>query len=770
MSTFYLDPDLGNDSTTATPLGWWSRAFTGGTAPTPLVDELVTGATSGSTAKISFITLTSGSWAAGSAAGTMYFYGKSAAFASEQVNCAGGGHIHIAGDFTYCPWKTVNGGATAARIAGGDVIRVKKSPAATKLSGATGQATWTDKSATVTLVEAQTTNIDMCESAWTSNPTGDVGVTLTAIATEGKEGSYCMKFLFDASPQTSIMQAYFATGALNLSSRYRISFWIMSTVALVANNINITLCSNADGTGVVDTFAIPVSTVFANVWTPITLERNGSGALGATIASIAINTGSSITGLASKAVYVDDFIACSLTGLNLQSLITKNSLEQGGDEGLYAIQSINGTTVILDNNPSVRAAASTTMGYTTNGTSPETVDTYFREGFKMHRASGVNNIWSLQDSGAAGNYIELQCGYDPVTNQQTGETIMDGLSASGILVNGNSKSYWKINWLQCFRYVIGIYGQGAACTNWIIDNYSGGNCGNEPLRMLAGNQVANNLRNLTNNAANGLYVGYNTFIQYIGNVSNNATKGIYSTGAVNIDRIVSCRNNGTSGLDLLDGNIIGLIEHLADNAPYGVLFNGSNNVIRKVTSSNNITAFCGNLQYTNYIIEGNISDGTIMDNSTAYYSAKLFIDKLNGSVGRLLTGDGADVITQAATAGGTGIEWLLSITGSQRTIEYRLLYKIARVYCNANKNTTIKFYFKKSHGSNIAASLLCRKYQLAGMTVDVETICPSDTNRNQLSITLSPTASGVVEIEAAVWYVAAVGNVVVDGLIEITET
>jgi len=86
--------------TPGVPFGWHQKAYTGGTGPAPVIDEVVTGATSGSTAKVAMIPApTSGSWTGNDAAGMLYFSDKSAAFQAEQVNCAGGGHFHIAGDF-----------------------------------------------------------------------------------------------------------------------------------------------------------------------------------------------------------------------------------------------------------------------------------------------------------------------------------------------------------------------------------------------------------------------------------------------------------------------------------------------------------------------------------------------------------------------------------------------------------------------------------------------------------------------------------------------
>jgi hypothetical protein len=58
---------------------------------------------------------------------------------AEQVNFAGGGHMHIAADFVYCAWKTLTLGATSARLTAGDTVRIAKSAEAFSI----GNATWT---------------------------------------------------------------------------------------------------------------------------------------------------------------------------------------------------------------------------------------------------------------------------------------------------------------------------------------------------------------------------------------------------------------------------------------------------------------------------------------------------------------------------------------------------------------------------------------------------------------------------------------------------
>ena len=141
MSIFYLDYLNGLDATTATPLGWWSVAYTTGNGTTPPAGQTVTGGTSGSTAVTTVdAVVTSGTWAGGNAAGTLYFYGKSAAFSAETLTFTNGATCSIASDFTYCAWRTFANGATAARIAPGDTIRIAKSPDPVSV----GNADWTD--------------------------------------------------------------------------------------------------------------------------------------------------------------------------------------------------------------------------------------------------------------------------------------------------------------------------------------------------------------------------------------------------------------------------------------------------------------------------------------------------------------------------------------------------------------------------------------------------------------------------------------------------
>lgn len=102
-------------------------------------------------------------------------------------------------------WKTFTTGATAARIAPGDEIRIAKTADPTSI----GNATWTSKSATVTLATAQTANIYL-DGAWTAANSGTATTTTTR-----KEGTNASSITTSATTATATKYAYYATATLD---------------------------------------------------------------------------------------------------------------------------------------------------------------------------------------------------------------------------------------------------------------------------------------------------------------------------------------------------------------------------------------------------------------------------------------------------------------------------------------------------------------------------------------------------------------------------
>lgn len=818
MSTFYLDYELGNDATTATPLGWWSVAFTGGTGNAPVTDETGTGAISGSTAKVSAITISSGTWATNDAAGTMYFYGKSAAFQAEQVDFTDS-HIDIAADFTYCAWKTITSGATAARIAPADIIRIAKSPDTASLGingtwttapttlpasknitsstnaspislvitghgavtgdivyiqnhttnltangswvvtrvddntltldgskgvgvgGATGNCTvinWMG----VKLASALTKRISRCERLWTAAG----AATVTLDTAQYKEGDASVKVV-KSSPANSTLYAYVALleGApVDFSSYQKVSFWIYNATAITANQWDLCLCSDNAGATVVDTIAIPAIPSTAQ-WIVLTIARNGAGNLSNSIQSVALYSGSSAGTTAG--IYLDNITACTTSGLNLQSLISKNSAAQGGTEGFYGIQSISedGKVVRLDNHTNCLASAGiTTRGYGYSGTT-ETVTTYKRETIKTPIASVINTVLQeIQDSGTLGSNIQFQGGFDPITNSQNGETFFDGLNGWGIGLYVGGKAYSTTAYLSFIRYYYGI-----------------------DLNSSTRNNIA--VTNLNNNGHTGCFLpGANKNQITIGIANNNYQYGVYAYLANNNDIVVASSNNNVAAGVYLNycGNNTLADSSTQNNLGYGVQMSyASNNIINTCSTATNSSGGIAHSYEINYGVNTVIAETTEVA-GTAFTDSRFFSHKHDQTAdNHWIFTDGGTINSLATTrVGGTGIMWKLAITSSNRASSYPLFLSIAKIAVSANNLVTVKAWLKKDHATDVVARLVCRGGQIAGIASDVTATKANDTDWEELTITATPTEAGVIEIECWAEYSAGNSNVYVEDL------
>jgi len=656
------------------------------------------------------------------------------------------------------PWKTFTLGATLARIAPNDIIRIAKSPAPYSI----GHADWTDLSKTVTLEAAATATIENCENHanWTSNPLpGDTTLSTIGVATTAKQGSNCVKFLLDAGVQTSIMQAYYDlythnTTVHNLAGYQKISFWIYNSAAIVADNWNITLCTDIAGATVDKTYKIPAIPSTLR-WVPLTLASEEGGNISASIKSIAVNTGT-VAPTASSYIYLDNIIASTTSGLNLQSLISLNTAEQGGTEGWFGIQSIDGVTILLDSDTNTLANA----GEEYSGAS-EHITTYARETIKTAMAAESSTVvQEVMDSGslAVGN-IQFQGGYDTGTGDQTGETFFDGLNGNGYGIQLSFKSYITLNYLNVVRYQRGVY--FASGSNNTITTISNANNNTQYGVYFASssNNTITTISNANNNTQYGVYFASssNNTITTISNANNNTQYGVYFGSSSNntITTISNANNNTQYGVYFTSSsnNTITTISN-ANNNTYGVYFtSSSNNTITTISTTNNSSGAIGtSLGGYNYIQTATLAEGTKVRPSSDYSTQTVFIQTLAGfAYIETLYGN---VVTQNATAGGTGIEWKISITNVLRNSIFPLKLQLAQFAANASAEVTITCYFKKSQNADMYAALVIPGLQPGGDVANVVTPCPDNTNRNQLQVKFTPSAAGVFYVEAWAYYLA----------------
>lgn len=687
-------------------------------------------------------------------------------------------------------WKTFASGATSARTAPGDTIRIMASPDPTLV----GSATWTQDSKTVTLGSAVTADITDCGTAWTAS----ANVTATTTSTR-KEGTLACSLAVAAGFTTGKI-AYFATGTLDLSAYQQVSFWIRGSAAISASVLSLRLCSDTAGDTVVDTIAIPAIAPTTS-WTPVTVDTGG--ALGSAIASISIAAASDPGTIT---ILLDNIIACkassSADSLTLTSLIGKdhnlywqastayasNAIRRptppnftgfqykvtaggGGNSGgteptwpqyiggtvsdgaltwtceelqdtWYALQSIRGTTLLIDNDNSTLANAG--RGYPR---SSGTVDLYKRETIKTG-ISSAGAIHTAQESGSvSGGLITYSGGWNRTDmSTMTGETWMDNQSRSAVMYNASSLSYIKfrnLHAVRCDRLV--TLGTGSYC---YAEYCQGGHCTN------GGTESNGNRLSMFGVTAN-----------------NNFTNGIDANApsANLLSRIVACSNLGPGIIGSTDNGQYaeGADWLCANNGSYGVDSIGvSRRPVYRVVTRGNATAGIRSTMGNAYYADSSFTDSTpiaaVTDVDVYIYSHR------HGQTANshLITTQGATIAAatdQRHTA--SGISWKFSITSTARSAYAPVQLSVGKVFVASGATKTISIWVRRD-STDIKGQLRVAGGQVPGEEVDITTAAePSINTWTQYSLNVSPTEDGVFEIMFDCWDgVGTTNNLWVDDL------
>lgn len=616
----------------------------------------------------------------------------------------------------------------------------------------------------VKLAAAQTKIIDRCEQIWTAAVGSDA--TPAKESTNIKEGYGAAKITLDASVQVNILQAYKATGALDLSAYQKITLAFYNSGAIVANNWQIKLCSDAAGAVAVDTFDIPAIAPNSK-WIYLTLTKVGGGNLGNNINSIAVYSGSSNTGMASKYIILDDIQACTSTGLNLGMALSKNATEQGGTDGWWSIQSINGKVVILDGTM-ISTPTSYAYGYTTRGTSPETITTYARDTVKIYPyvSSGSMVVFDAGVTGGTyGHPITIKGGYNIVSGLQDGETIYDNVNGFGYGLNLGGKSFVDVEHMSFIRCESAIFFNNASCLNvyapWIsCCTASGVNFG-------GGLTGVNVNAFIYSSYQNGVYFAYeNTNCRFDGKVFSIWGRGFsfHSGCSQNIIGDVEILNTRD---DAIYFGIGGIVRRAYVRDTYNVLAlqSGGLHIVNNLDAAYakqfliQMNYAYGGIVKANKITYANITGSPVIVNfntkADSPINDRVYIGNLNGTgYAQTWAGEYGKIETQAAVSGGSGKEWKLSPGSVDRGFGWPVKLILPRVLVNAGSLVTLGIYCKLSHATDVGARLVFPGLQIAGVDDDQIAICPANTSRNLLTVTFTPTEQGVVEGEIWVYWLA----------------
>ncbi len=622
-------------------------------------------------------------------------------------------------------WKTVVLGATAARIAPGDTIRIKASPIPTSL-GMT--ATWTDNSATVTLNSALNATVHLCEANWTG-VSADVTQATTSTC---KQGSNALTFTVGAAFGTGLA-AYSTLASTDFSGYQQLSFWIKSNAATkAASDISIKLCSDTIGTAVIDTFNVPAMSV-ANVFHCFTVDKGS--AMGAAIQSVALYIN---TDVGAETVTLDCIVACKAASaadsLSLTSLIGKNSVS----DGWYGIAGISGATITLD-----MFASAVPSGYRGYSGTSEVVTTYKRETFKTVVATSNSILVNqIMDAGTAAlGHITFSGGWDrtDMSTQLTGESKASWFCGTSSIGTGWDSGTTPAHF--------------SSTENIFLHRYNAGFVGNgNPNQLRFINCGASNIGgNLMSTSSFGGYIdGFYGFNSNGGFFLGNGSSKFYAKDVVVNNSVAT-----SGGIAFQAGQVYCQNLKAMNNSAYGLGFlSGVSAVIMGLVTRLNTTAGFAHGGNTSYIKDWNCADTTEGFFTTGIDYAEVFLHSQNHDItanNHKMFANGGNIITAVDQLHGTStLSWKFSPTSATLVDTYRRLrLPIAQVLCKANVAVTISGYFRRTN-TGLTGGLRIKGAQLAGMTAADYTsaITVAADTWEQLSITFTPTETGVVEVLA----------------------
>lgn len=532
--------------------------------------------------------------------------------------------------------------------------------------------------------------------------------------------------------------AFSTFASKNLSAYQKLSLQIAVSYAdvgagITADEWEICLCSDTAGVTVVDVFKIPAITASGTggQFRPITIAKEGGGNLGAAIQSVLVRAGTEASPSMAK-IHIDNIIACTTSGLNLQSLVSKTGSEQGTDHPWFALRSINGRILTLDH----WCSGDITNWSTYYGTT-ENVATYKREAIKIPWVTGVEGQDLGNTNGTDGNHVTYSGGWNVSTGLRTGVTIYDGLSGEGVGIDAGGTNSVTIEGFGVYRFVTGFN-----------NSYDISNTDTAVLLFAASHCSENGIA----------FDGYGCTLT-AEHVRHNEDHGILMGAAVRclIDGAACVSNKwGVHLSEYADRNEFRNLEVRA-NEVAGIQSLGSDNVVYGLQSSDNGGAVTYVYLRKLILVDTDLAEITdtvpLLDVDQQYVRADARLQSHNHDLSgyhKHYVDQGVINSEASDRTGGQGPMWSSAITGVAaflRNVFYPITLELAQIAVDPDVPLTVTAWMRKDHATNIRGRLVCRGGQVAGVASTVYDELDNDTTWQELTITVTPTERGVVTIE-----------------------
>lgn len=640
------------------------------------------------------------------------------------------------------------------------------------IQGQTSPATWTpglQRSFTIT------------------SPASYKRIRFVFLATQGNSTNVAMAevgFTYsDATPST-----------LDLSAYQQVSFWLYNAQAIADGaTLSLRLCSDTAGATTVNTVPIPAISG-TGILVPITVDLGA--ALGSNIQSVALYADKAWT---SKTVLLDNIIACKASSaadsLSLTSMIGKahnvgwaastayalNDVRKPTtpnrtgycyrattagttgatepvwpqeigvtvtdgtvvwtcldvEETWYCIQSINGTSVRIDNWNNTMGNAG--RGY---GGATETVATYKREPIKLAMGTG----FQFQKSGTDALPILYSGGWDRTSmSTQNGETWVTGQNGS----QGGQ---------QCLFYVPVIF--NVLSHFGIVRSQTGISIGNGPNTL--------NFCHLNHHQGNGFTFNgpvAGCHVRSRGLITNNNNgygEWLANYGAQHTSERFASLCNNSDGIRVESNwpmRFKGVVGRVKNNAGNSFTYNsvGLTPELVNVITANNvggaIAAATGLVASKCIFGEGDPTPAA-GNGGNGNPDRYVYLQNYNQVAGaHKAIGEGG-VIASATDrrAVASGVSWKFSPTSSIRHSLNPLKMSIMKLDCAANVPVSVTLMTNRDN-TNVKGQIIVLGGQVAGIPSDIKVDCQPTINTwvESGALTFTPTEDAVVEVFFHVW-------------------
>lgn len=684
---------------------------------------------------------------------------------------------------TFALRKKTLAGIASAGVAAGDTIRVMGKPSTS--SGI--NATFTNLSSAVTLASALTQSVYTSGAAWSPK----TNVTSTG-SQSGKLSATSAVNVAIAAAFTTGVAAFFATGALNLSTYQQLSFWVKPDVAVAAGVLRLDLCSDTLGATPVNQLTLPALT--AGQWNLITID-NGAN-FGASIQSIRVFA---ISDPGAVTLTFDDIIACKAA--SAVNCLTLNSLISSDNATWYGIKSINGTAVVLDTGGTSSAQTAKGIWSGTTGALPLSILAPLTRSAAGVGGVSITDTFNSATSGTAGNPIIISGGWDSTAmTTQSGFSVFDGVAALATVGLTIGCDFITLDHFVFTRFNAPINLNGSTKKGYTLSNFTISDCGG--LFTLPAHAVIFSTCQILNSVG-GLSIpqttNYNTdalayslaFVKIIGNTSGDGIVVPANVGSPAITihdcAVIGTTTGNTNGFNISSPCIFynnTSNDNASGSAAVGFLFqNMFDFVAYNLQGRNNSGAQVqlNNAYVEIFTLDTNFNLGTQVKFTTGSEGeAVIYSWTQNGTAPKVSLGDPATgetsgnivaahregglvannsiysdygtITTTGVTGQSGGSGWKLS-PNANAFASSPLRLNVGKVPCPAGVATTIKYYAQLSAAAGVSAQLRIAggRYPGVGSPGTDIVAAVAGTAWTQYSLTFTPTENCVVDVFFEAW-------------------